>query len=161
MHERSALGPADVDDDTLAGFVAAMLHRPGTEVQLLDSWAEEVPYEIPAITTAARAWVRGRARVEGADLPFSFFVKHVQSWARSPLFALVPPEFHAMAEAAVPWRTEPAVYRTDLRDALPEGLTMARCFGVMDLDDKSAAIWLEEVPVADSAPWDLVRFEHA
>src|SRR3954451_2222465 len=161
MHERSALGPADVDHDTLAGFVAAMLGRPHDEVQLLDSRAEEVHYEIPAITTATRAWVRGRARVDGEDLSYSFFVKHVQSWARSPLFASVPPEFHQMAEALVPWRTEPAVYRTDLRQALPDGLTMARCFGVMDLDDKSAAIWLEEVPVSDSAPWDLGRFERA
>src|SRR3954453_15960946 len=136
MHERSALGPADVDDDTLAGFVAAMLGRPRDEVQLVDSRAEGGPYEIPAITTATRAWVRGRARVDGADLPYSFFVKHVQSWARSPLFASVPPEFRQMAEALVPWRTEPAVYRTDLRQPLPDGLIYARCFVVMDLDDR-------------------------
>ena len=50
-----------------------------------------------------------------------------------------------MAEAGVPWRTEPLAYRSDLRDRLPDGLHMPRALGVFDLDEKSAAVWLEDV----------------
>lgn len=55
MSERGLLGPADVDDHELARMVADLLgHDPG-EVRLLRSTAEEFPYDLPAITTAAVA----------------------------------------------------------------------------------------------------------
>ncbi len=92
-------------------------------VELLDSAVARVPYDIPSITTASRNFVRGRARIRGKAVPFSLFVKHVQSWVRSPFFAEVPPDLREMAEAGVPWRIEPLVYRSDLRDRLPEGLS--------------------------------------
>jgi hypothetical protein len=127
---------------------------------VLESVATEVSYDLPAITTAGRYWVRGRARTRGAEVPYGFFVKHIQSWGRSPLFAEVPEEFREMAEASVPWHTEAAVYGSDLADHLPQGLSMARSIGVHELDELSTAIWLEEVQVRD-AHWDLPRFVHA
>ena len=130
------------------------------ETELVSSEAEEVDYDLPAITTAGRYWVRGVARVSGREEPFAFFVKHVQSWSRSPYFSMVPAEQREVAEASVPWRTEPLAYRSDLGDRLPEGLTMPRALGVFDLDDKSAAIWLEVVPT-ETAPWDLERYARA
>jgi hypothetical protein len=159
-HDRTALGPADVSDPQLTQMVAALLRAPSGDVTLLESHASEVDYDLPAITTAGRYWVRGRASVTGTEVSFSLFVKHVQSWSRSPLFALVPPEMVVMAEAGVPWRTEPLVYRSDLRDRLPDGLRMPRSFGVFDLDEKSAAVWLEEVE-ARQVPWNLSRYERA
>ena len=159
-HDRAVLGPADVSNAQLTQMVASLLRAPADDVVLLDSQATVVDYDLPAITTAGRYWVRGRASVGGTEVPFSLFVKHVQSWARSPLFALVPPEMVAMAEAGVPWRTEPLVYRSDLSERLPDGLRMPRSFGVFDLDEKSATVWLEEVETRQ-VPWDLSRYERA
>jgi len=160
MHHREALGPADVSDETLTELVAALVREPADRVALLDSHAEQVAYALPSITTAGRYWVRGQALVGQRCQPFAFFVKHVQSWARSPLFAQVPTELAAMAEAGVPWRTEPLAYRSDLGDRLPRGLRMPRAIGVFDLDEKSASVWLEEIATVP-AEWDVARFAQA
>lgn len=161
MHDRSVLGAADVTDHQLREMVAAQL-SPDTacEVDLLDSAAEVVDYALPALTTAGRFWVRGHARVSGDRVPFTFFVKHVQSWARSPLFAGVPPQLQEWAEASVPWRTEPLIYRSDLAARLPVGLSMPRVFGVYDLDDRSASVWLGEV-LWTHETWQLQRYSQA
>ena len=102
----------------------------------------------------------GTALVGDSGHLFRLFVKHVQSWGRSPLFAVVPKEMAVMAEAAIPWRTEPLVYRSDLADRLPEGLSMPRALRVHDLDEASASIWMETItPV--TTPRDLTRFAKA
>lgn len=160
MHHREALGPADVTDEELTDLVAALVGEPAGRVTVLNSHAERVAYDLPTITTAGRHWVRGEALVGERRQPFCFFVKHVQSWARSPLFAEVPTEIAAMAEAGVPWRTEPLAYRSDLGSRLPHGLRMPRALGVFDLDEKSASVWMDEItPVP--AQWDTARFSQA
>lgn len=160
MHDRSALGPAEVSDADLTAMVATLLDHDPAEVTLLDSYAEQVAYELPALTTAGRFWVRGRAQTPAGVLPYGFFVKHVQSWSRSPLFEMVPPEIRTWAESTIPWRTEPLLYRSDVARHLPQGLSMPRALGVFDLDEKSASVWLEEVP-AQEVEWDLARFTRA
>ena len=164
-HDRTALGAADVTDDGLAAIAADALGLDPDGVRLLDSVAEEFPYDLPAITTGGRWWVSGHLAANGsadggAPTPFRVFVKQVQSWARSPLFASVPPEVREMAAAGVPWRTEPLAYRSDLGDRLPEGLTMPRALAVVDLDEASSAIWLQEVPLVE-AVWDEGRYARA
>ena len=52
------------------------------------------------------------------------------------------------------------MYRSDLDERLPDGLSMPTALGVYDLDELSASIWLAEVPVADW-PWDLDRYRRA
>ena len=160
MRGRSILGPADVSDEQLLDMVAGLLGCNAAEAELVSVTVEEVDYDLPAITTAGRYWVRGVAKVRQREEPFALFVKHVQSWSRSPLFAMVPAEQRQVAEASVPWRTEPLAYRSDLGDRLPDGLTMPRALGVFDLDEKSAAIWLEAV-ATDTSPWDLERYARA
>ncbi len=64
-HDRSALGPADVADDVLAGMVADLLG--GSEARLVTSEAAEVGYAVPSITTYGRHWVRGAARSTAYD----------------------------------------------------------------------------------------------
>ena len=132
MHERSALGPADIDDARLAALVAAALGV--ADVELLSSRADVVAYDIEAITTAGRYRVTGQARHCGGQPSFAFFVKVVQSWGRSPAFRFVPEEMREYALASVPFEAEPRVYRSDLADRLPPGLTMPRAYAVIDLD---------------------------
>lgn len=158
MHDRSALGPADVTDDVLAGMVARLLGV--GEVELRSSAAKEVPYEIPALTTAGRHWVRGTASANGGSREWALFVKHVQEWSRSPFFADIPDEIKPMARQLVPWRAEGEVYRSSLATRLPHGLAMPTAVGVHDIDDLSYAVWLEPVPVAD-VTWDLDRYVRA
>ncbi len=160
MHDRSALGLAEVSDAELNSMVATLLGHDPADVTLLDSLAEQVDYDLPAITTAGRFWVRGQAQTPSGVAPYEFFVKHVQSWARSPFFAEVPEDVREMAEAGVPWRTEHLLYRSGVAQHLPEGLAMPRAFGVFDLDDKAASIWLEVIQAVD-VEWDLPRFTRA
>ncbi len=160
MDARSALGPADVSDEQLTAMVADLLGSDPADTSVQGSQVEEFPYELPTITTAGRYWVSGSALVGDEDRPWRMFVKHIQSWSRSPLFGDVPPEHREMAEASVPWRTEALAYRSDLRERLPEGLCMPRALGVFDLDEKSAAVWLEEVR-PDPTPWDLDTYARA
>jgi hypothetical protein len=129
-------------------------------VSVESSTVEEFAYDLPAITTAGRYVVRGDATVDGTPTTYEVFVKVVQSWARSPMFAFVPDELKDLAEASVPWRTEPLAYRSDLGDRLPDGLAMPRALAVFDLDEKSASVWLEMVPVVERA-WDEARYERA
>jgi hypothetical protein len=159
MGGREALGAADVDDDALAEMVARS-HRSAEVGELLDVEVVEVAYGLDAISTAGRHRVRGDARYAGTVRPFSLFVKQVQAWERSETFTQVPEEIRELAAAGFPWRIEPLVYRSDLAGRLPDGLRMPRSFGVFDLDDLSAAIWLEDVPVRH-VTWDLARYERA
>ncbi len=148
MVDLSALGPAAVDEATLAGMVERLL---GTPVGgLHDVRVEEVAYAVPAITTSARHWVRGST---AGGTPWSLFCKQVQSWERHPFFAQVPPPLRDLAAAGVPWRSEPEVYRSDLADRLPPGLAMPRAVGVFDLDELSAAVWLPRLDVRP-LDWD-------
>ncbi|GAA1533437.1 phosphotransferase [Nocardioides humi] len=158
MHDRSALGPADVPDALLAAMVARLLQV--DDVELVASSAVPVDYDLPAITTGGRWWVSGTAAVDGHARDFRIFVKHVHEWSRSPFFADLPEEIRPWAAQQVPWRTEGAVYRSDLGDRLPAGLAMPRAVGVHDIDDLAYSVWLEVVPAVEVA-WDRERYARA
>jgi hypothetical protein len=160
MGDRSILGPADVDDPTFATIVARALGEHPTGVTVLGSQACVVPYALEAITTAGRYWVTARAATPSGERAVRMFVKHVQSWSRSPLFQYVPEELREVAARSVPWRTEPLVYRSDLLHRLPPGLTMPEALHVSFLDETSAAIWLPALDVVDH-PWQTADFTHA
>ncbi len=164
MNGRQALGAADVPDQVLAAMLADLLSpggaAPDEDVGLVTVSAEPVDYDLPAITTGGRWWVHGTASVEGHPRPFRVFVKHVHEWSRSPFFAEVPDEAKEWAAQQVPWRTEGAVYRSDLADRLPDGLAMARALGVHEIDDRAYSVWLEVVPTVEVA-WDLERYTRA
>ena len=153
------LGPADVEDDELAAFVAADLGV--RHATVLASSAAVFPYDRPAITTAGRYLVTGSARTGTGEVrAFCFFVKVIHAYQRSPLRFAVPEHLRAQAAALIPWRTEADLYRSDLRDRLPGGLTIPRTAAVRDLDQDSAALWLEKVP-ARRVVWDARRHARA
>jgi hypothetical protein len=153
------LGQADVEDDELAAFVAADLGV--RHATVLTSSVEVFPYDRPAITTAGRYLVTGSARTgTGQVRTFSFFVKVIHAYERSPLRFAVPAHLRTQAAAFIPWHTEADLYRSDLRDRLPYGLTVPRAAAVRDLDQDSAALWLEQVP-ARRVVWDTRRHARA
>jgi hypothetical protein len=152
---RTLLGRADVADGELAAFIADGLGV--RHATVLTSSAAVFPYDRPAITTAGRYLVTGSARTDTGEVrAFSFFVKVIHSYLRSPLRFAMPAELRAQAGNLIPWHTEADVYRSDLRDRLPDGLTVPRATAVRDLDEDSAALWLERVPVRPVA-WDIER----
>ncbi|MGG5258464.1 phosphotransferase [Phycicoccus avicenniae] len=154
-----ALGAAAVDEATLAGMLAAHLRLEGP-VEVVEVEVEEFPYDLVSITTLSRHRVHGRVATPAGEHPFRLFVKVVQAWERSPLFAFVPEHLREVAAKGVPWRTEPLAYRSDLASRLPDGLTMPTALAVMDVDDLTCAIWLEELDVVD-VPWDDARSTRA
>jgi hypothetical protein len=147
--------PLAVLDD----MVAAQLGRP--RLRVLTAHVQDHPYDRPALTTAGRYLVCGTAGDDaGPTHDYAFFVKLVQAWSRSPLFHEVPEPLRSHLAPLMPWRTEPDIYRGDLRRRLPRGLSLPRAYHVTDLDEQSAAIWLGCVPVR-RAPWDVERHRHA
>jgi hypothetical protein len=160
MSDRSLLGSADVSDAELLAYAARQLGLDPCSLQLLDTAVDVVDYDLEAITTGGRWWVTVRIGTPSGERRVRFFVKVVQSWSRSPLFAEVPEDYREAAERLVPWRTEPLIYRSDLANRLPPGLTMARAVDVRFLDDQSAAIWLPEVEVVPWS-WPTERLAHA
>ncbi|GAA1910707.1 hypothetical protein GCM10009737_10220 [Nocardioides lentus] len=158
------MGPADVDDAALAVMVADLLGRPPGRVELLTARAEPLAHDVPSLTTVGRWWVSGTARTPAGEEPWRVFVKQVQAWHHSAFFAGVPEPLRKVAAAAVPWRPEAGAYRSDLRDRLPEGLTLPRALAVLDLDPglcpDSWVLWLEDV-TRPAVPWDVTRHEGA
>jgi hypothetical protein len=156
---RVLLGPADVADDELAAFAAASLGI--RHATVLTSSAKVFPYDRPAITTAGRYLVTGTARTgTGQVRAFAFFVKVIHAYHRSPLRFAIPAHLRTQAAALIPWQTEADLYRSDLRDRLPHGLTIPRAAAVRDLGQDSAALWLEHVP-ARRVIWDARRHARA
>jgi hypothetical protein len=156
---QALLGPADVADDELAAFAAAGLGV--RHATVLASSVQVFPYDRPAITTAGRYLVTGSARTGAGEISaFCFFVKVIQAYQRSPLRFAVPAHLRAQAAALIPWHTEADLYRSDLRDRLPHGLTIPRAAAVRDLDADSAALWLEHIP-ARRVTWDIERHARA
>ncbi|HEX8508754.1 MAG TPA: phosphotransferase [Propionibacteriaceae bacterium] len=156
--DRAILGAADVSDEALTAMVEDSLHVDG--VKLIDCDVKVADYDLEALTTAGRFWVQGKARHPGGVVPYAFFVKVVQSWTRSPQFQRVPEPLREIAAAGLPWRNEPAVYRSDLRDRLPAGLSLPRAHAVVDLDDLSAGLWLQAID-HDPSHWERPTFERA
>lgn len=158
MNGRSLLGQADVSEETLAAMVADLLGH--DIVELLESTAELVDYDVGSLTTAGRYWVSGVARTPVGKERYRLFVKHVQAVSRSPFFAHLPAQMRDSVASSFPWRIEAAVYRSDLAQRLPEGLSMPRAVGVFDLDPESVVIWIEAVR-GRAANWSPEQYERA
>jgi hypothetical protein len=143
----------------LEALVATQVRQPRVRVTTVG--LQTHPYSRPALTTAGRHLISGTAADDAGRIrDFAFFVKTVQAWTRSPLSAEVPEPLRTRLAPLMPWRTEPDIYRGDLRRHLPPGLRLPHAYHVADLDDESAAIWLDVVPVRRAA-WDVADHRHA
>ncbi|MDQ3157618.1 MAG: hypothetical protein M3Q98_12995 [Actinomycetota bacterium] len=158
MNGLSELGAAEPTPYQLAQIVARSLGVAEVTVESVE--VETVEYSLETMTTGGRFWVHGTARVGDRPEPFRIFVKIPQSVARSPVLAMIPPQFQEQVVATLPWQIEPNAYRSTLTASVPAPMRLPRCFGVIDLDDQSAAMWLESVDYDDSA-WDVDRYGRA
>ena len=158
MNGLSELGAAEPTPEQLEQYVARSLGVPEATVESVE--VETVDYSLETMTTGGRFWVHGTARVGGRREPFRIFVKIAQSVARSPVLAMIPPQFQEQVISTLPWQIEPNAYRSTLASSVPTPMRLPRCFDVIDLDDESAAMWLESIDYDDS-PWDVDRYGRA
>src|SRR3954454_17409532 len=91
--------------------------------RVLEQRTSTVDDALETITTTGRWWVSGLLERGGVVEPFRLVAKVVQSADRSPVWAIIPPEGHAITLELLDWRIEPAVYASDLAAHLPDDLT--------------------------------------
>lgn len=133
----------------------------GREPAPVTQWdLDAAPVPFTNMTTAALARVRGTFADGGRAPGWSLFVKTVQPPSRSPLWHLIPPQFHARASEELPWRAEVELYRSPIGGCLPAGIRLPVVYAIEELDGERTAIWMEDV-AGSPAPWDLERYRHA
>lgn len=146
------------DEATAMAVVRAAFGREPAPVTQWTLDASPVPFT--NMTTAALARVEGTFADGGETPGWSLFVKTVQPPSRSPLWHLIPPQFHARASEELPWRAEVDFYRSSIGGRLPAGIRLPVVHAIQELDGEQTAIWMEDV-AASSAPWDLQHYRQA
>ena len=105
------------EQDVLGYVVRAATARPRAD--LVDGSVQVDPVPVASIATGALVRVRGTLS-DGNDMAaWSVVLKLVHSPDRSPIWAEIPPQFHEATMAAIPWRTEPELYRSAFGETLP------------------------------------------
>jgi len=103
----------------------------------------------------------GTARLsDGTTRSWSVFVKQVQHPAEWEHLYLVPEPLREEFVNSLPWRLEIDVYASAMAQVLPPGLRSPRLYGVVEINDRRASLWMEDV-VVDQLPWELPRFVRA
>ena len=88
----------------------------------------------------------------------SVVVKTLQPASASPIFAVIPPQFHATVLRELHWLDEPRVYRSGLADTMPDGVRMPIVHAI-DEEPELLTLWLEDVD--DVTPWDPARYRRS
>lgn len=155
----NGLGRSVVTEHELAAMVADVLDTPSA--RLVSARVEVVDYPIGTIATSALLRVRGEAHdAEGPPRPWSIFVKELQSARVWPHLHLIPEEARAFFISSFPWRLEIDAFHSTVATLLPDGLRLPALYGIREIDDDRASIWMEDVATDDS-PWDDDRFARA
>ncbi len=141
--------------DVLCAAAAAALDRPAVTIdELVSVEIRASEHRVDNMTTASLHHVRG-AMVDGAD--WEAFVKVLQPATASPLMAYIPEDHHASVSQNLNWMDEPTVYRSSLREDLPDGLRMPRLLVLEEGSDR-IVLWLEQVHAdRDWSPDDYRR----
>jgi hypothetical protein len=126
VHDRSVLGPADVDDARLATLSPTRSGSPGRAAVLVRTWS-------PTTSDHHRWPVPGHCGATPMQRRASFFVRSCSRGAATRRSGSCR---RRCGKPALPrcLRAEPRVYLSDLADRLPPGLTMPRAYAVADLD---------------------------
>lgn len=169
MDVPEALGLARPEPERLRQIVAAALGTDSGAIRAVtDMTVEKVDYAIGTPMTHALLRCRGNADLErdgeshssGVQVPWSAFVKVLQSpWAWEHIDR-IPEQFRADFADNVPWRLELDAHRPEVTAVLPDGLRQPNLYGVVEIDELHVAIWMEDVDVSTDR-WDLATFAHA
>jgi Phosphotransferase enzyme family len=127
---------------------------------VVDWQTETISHPFGTPTTESIQRIRGVALAAGERRAFTAIAKTVRSIRHFPPVSALPMEIQAMADAALPWRVEPEVYRSGLHGSLPPDLRAPRLYEVEDLPDDRARIWIEDV-VSDPIVWDTETYAAA
>jgi hypothetical protein len=131
-----------------------------------DVTVEKVDYQIGTPMTHALLRCRGTAVLDGGghasdrQVPWSAFVKVLQSPWEWEHIDQIPAEFRADFADNVPWRLELDAYCPEVTAVLPDGFRQPRLYDIVEIDDRHVAIWMEDVEPSRE-PWDVPRFVHA
>jgi hypothetical protein len=132
--------------DMLASVVRTALNS--SEGLLVDWQAQPISGGASTLTGAIAGVYRvtGEFRTETALLPWSLILKVIGKGA------------HGSAPASPGyWRREPLVYQSVLRDNLPPGLAMPRCFAVTETETM-CWMWLEDLGEMRATPWSVEQY---
>jgi len=157
MRAPNPLGSAELPTDVLTALVGDSVGRPVE----LDSWkVEDTGLAPTAVSTAAVLRVAGTAHTGATRLPWSIFVKILQSPRHFRYIDLLPADLRDEFIAGVPWRDEADALGSELPSRLPPGIRTPRVLRLDELGDDRIAMWLEDVVIAE-AGWDRERFTRA
>ncbi len=91
----------------------------------------------------------GTGNNEEEEIPWSIFLKVL-----SPMIDIEP-------SSDLSWKHESLIYQSNLKEHLPEGLSVPRCFEVVYKSESEIWIWLEDVTEEPHLPWTLNRYQLA
>lgn len=137
-------------DGQIAGVrEAALLSLGRTDGEVAECSWEPADHVVENMTTSCLGHVRGRL-TDGT--PFHLFRKVLHPASCSPIWPLIPPEFHELVLAELHWLDEIAVYESSLAHELPDPMSIPRLWLVDVPGPDRRGMWLE--PVTDTAVWD-------
>lgn len=99
--------------------------------------------------------VAGRALESEQDVRWSAIVKVVSLRSVGAQASFLDPN-HALY-----WKREALAYTSGLLNDLPGGITAPRCYDVVEVDEHTTWLWLEDVRDAGTGIWFLEEYAHA
>jgi hypothetical protein len=135
-------------------LVAASALHADRPVRVLQYVLEPFGVPLSSMTTGGLWRLTGAAIDDIGTRQFHAVLKVIHTPLRWAGIDAVPVEMRGFVVAHVPWRTEADVYRSDLAKYLPAGLRLPDIYLIEDLDQDSAAIWMEDVQPESAGDWD-------
>lgn len=136
------------DSAALTGFVRQSLHSETLEV---DNWHAQSLHNATGIATGGVYRVAGIGQEQEQQREWSLILKVIRL---TPTGRIAGED---MAHALY-WKREALAYESGLLADLPEGLRVPRCFGVVERDDETLWLWLEDVRDGYGWQWSLEQY---
>lgn len=148
---------SDIEAAPLLHALDAAVLRPLVRVALSSDSAELVDWRYEPIGAFLGPVTRGVYRVGGTALQGN----HELAWS-VVLKVIAAPDFntHMYGDVAHPlyWKREALAYQSGLLDDLPGGLKAPRCLAVVEQQDESIWLWIEDVKERYGERWPLEQY---
>lgn len=127
----------------------------GSQTADLEEWRVEVVGAGMGAATGGIYRVTGRARDRGLGVPWSAMLKVVSLGTPGGQVASED-EAHPLY-----WKREALAYASGLLDDLPGGVRAPHCYAVVEIDEGTTWVWLEEVKDTGAGAWGLEQYARA